>query len=247
MCGASGLGALPVARLCAELSLSFHDLRVLKAAFTHSSYKNEHRARALEDNERLEFLGDAVLELCVSQYLFRQFPDCPEGELTRMRAGIVCEASLVSFARQLHFPAYLRLGRGEELSGGRERASLLADAFEAFIGALYIDSGIAAVEVFLQKYFYPGLEDLENFVQKDYKTLLQERVQSLNVGEVLYQTVDEHGPAHDRRFSVRVTVGGETRGAGLGRSKKEAEQRAAAEALSWLASLPASEGGYPCS
>ena len=237
---------MPVERLCADLQVTFHDTRLLQAAFTHSSFRNEHRGEGVDDNERLEFLGDAVLELCVSRYLFRTFPDCPEGDLTRMRAGVVCEPSLVSFARRLGFPGYLRLGRGEELSGGRARASLLADVFEAFVGALFLDQGLAAVEEFLERHFYPALRELDGIAQKDYKTMLQERVQSLDIGDVSYQTVEEKGPAHARHFAVRVAIGGHVRGEGAGRSKKEAEQQAAAGALAWLAERGAPGGDTTC-
>ena len=240
------MGAAPIARLCTELGLAFRDMRLLQAAFTHSSYKNEHRGDHREDNERLEFLGDAVLELCVSQQLYRMYPSWPEGELTRRRAAIVCEASLMTFAKQLGFPLYLRLGKGEELSGGRDRASLLADVFEAFIGALFVDQGLVAVERFLTSHFYSQLGDLEFTPYTDYKTMLQERIQAMDVGDVTYETVEECGPAHARSFGVRVRIGGRIAGEGRGRSKKEAEQRAAEMALEEWTRLPTG-GEEPCS
>ena len=240
------MGAAPIARLCAELGLVFHDMRLLQAAFTHSSYKNEHRGEHREDNERLEFLGDAVLELCVSRQLYTLYPSWPEGELTRRRATIVCEASLRTFAKQLRFDLYMRLGKGEELSGGRERASLLADVFEAFIGALFVDQGLTVVERFLSSHFYPRLGDLDFTPYTDYKTMLQERTQAIDVGEVIYETVEECGPAHARSFGVRVHIGGRIAGEGRGRSKKEAEQRAAQKALEGLSDALCG-GEAPCS
>lgn len=224
----------PIQRLCAKLGVEFADRGLLEAAFTHSSYKNEHRGEAMEDNERLEFLGDAVLELCVSQFLYQEFPRAAEGELTRRRAAIVCEAALVLFARELYFPDCLRLGKGEELSGGRERPSLLADAFEAFVGALFLDRGFAAVDAFLREHLYDRMRELDGAGDKDYKTALQEIVQRDAVGEINYETLQERGPAHDREFVASVSIGGRTFGEGAGRSKKEAEQRAAARALAKL-------------
>lgn len=152
------MNSLPLSQLCTKLEVSFSELSLLKAAFTHSSFRNEHKRDQIQDNERLEFLGDAVLELCVSRYLYRELPEAPEGELTRMRSAIVCEPSLVAAAKNLDFPRYLRLGKGEELSGGRERPSLLADVFEAFIGALFLDRGLDAVEDFMTRHFYPRIE-----------------------------------------------------------------------------------------
>lgn len=218
-------------KLCRELDLPFSDVHLLRAAFTHSSYKNEHRQKAEQDNERLEFLGDAVLGLLVGRYLFDAYPLALEGDLSRMRAAIVCESSLVAFARELRFQNYLRLGRGEEQSGGRDRSSLLADVCEAFIGALFIDQGLDAADAFLRKRFYPRILDSEALWRRDYKTVLQERVQRRGLGELAYHTVEERGPAHEREFVVRVTVGGEVCGQGVGRSKKEAEQQAAEQAL----------------
>ncbi len=226
------MGARPVEHLCEALKIEFSSMSLLQAAFTHSSYRNEHRHESQQDNERLEFLGDAVLELLVSQYLYAHYPRALEGELTRMRSALVCEPSLVAFAKALEFPLYLRLGKGEELSGGRERASLLADVFEAFMGALYLDQGLSAVDAFLERYFYPHVANGDSSSRKDYKTILQEWVQRESKGDLLYETIAESGPAHDREFVVQVSVGGTAFGRGTGRSKKEAEQQAAANALS---------------
>ncbi|MCI0184146.1 ribonuclease III [Sulfoacidibacillus ferrooxidans] len=225
------MNSLPLSQLCSKLEVTFSDLTLLKAAFTHSSFRNEHKREHMKDNERLEFLGDAVLELCVSQYLFQALPDAPEGELTRMRSTIVCESSLVAAARNLDFPRYLRLGKGEELSGGRERPSLVADVFEAFIGALFLDQGLHVVEQFMTRHFYPRIEIVGERLHRDYKTMLQEYVQKQNLGVLMYDIIAERGPAHDREFVAQVMVGGTLWGEGVGHSKKEAEQNAARKAL----------------
>lgn len=216
--------------LCQNLQIDFSDRNLLKAAFTHSSYKNEHRNDATPDNERLEFLGDAVLSLCVSKYLYTHYPHAPEGEMTRMRAAVVCEPALAELAKKLGFSQYLRLGKGEEQTGGRERASLLADAFEAFVGGLFLDQGLQGAERFLAEHLFPEFDRMEGS-RKDFKTVLQEYVQHRNLGDLLYDTIEEKGPAHERQFRVRVQIAGESVAEGVGRSKKEAEQQAAQAAL----------------
>lgn len=227
--------------LLEKLGIQFQSHALLKQAFTHASYRNEHRRPQIKDNERLEFLGDAVLELIVSEYLYRTKTDLPEGELTRLRASIVCEASLVQFARRLEFNQFIRLGRGEERSGGRNRPALLADVFEAFIGALYLDQGFEAVRSFMDVHFFPYLADYAHAL--DFKTSLQEYVQQ-NVGKELhYKILEERGPAHAREFVVQVWIGSELMGQGIGRSKKEAEQHAASEALNQLGRLAGGMGG----
>lgn len=213
------------------LGVRFRTVSLLHQAFTHASYRNEHRRATVQDNERLEFLGDAVLEIVVSEHLYRTRPDLPEGELTRLRAAIVCEPSLVRLAKKLQFDRYVRLGRGEERSGGRARPALLADVFEAFMGALYLDQGLDAVKAFAERYIFP---DVLQDTPRDYKTTLQEWVQQHVGRELHYEVVAERGPAHAREFQVRVTIGQQVWGEGIGRSKKEAEQRAAAEALARL-------------
>jgi ribonuclease-3 len=213
------------------LGVRFRTESLLHQAFTHASYRNEHRRSAVEDNERLEFLGDAVLEIVVSEHLYRTRPDLPEGELTRLRAAIVCEPSLVRLAKKLHFDRYVRLGRGEERSGGRSRPALLADVFEAFIGALYLDQGLDAVKAFAERHVFP---DVLQETPRDYKTTLQEWVQQHVGRDLHYEVVAERGPAHAKEFEVRVLIGDEVLGEGTGRSKKEAEQRAAAQALAKL-------------
>ncbi len=235
--GVSGLGTKSLRQWTAELQVQFRDIALLEAAFTHSSFKNEHRQANLTDNERLEFLGDAVLELCVSQYLYRQYPHAVEGDMTRMRAAIVCEPSLAAFAQDLRFPPHLRLGKGEEISGGRGRPSLLADTVEAFLGALFLDQGLPEVDHFLARHFYvriPRSGFADDSWRKDFKTLLQDLVQKESLGDLAYATVSESGPAHERRFVVQVKVAGKVFGEGVGRSKKEAEQCAAESALATI-------------
>lgn len=218
--------------LQSQLSIQFHHLGLLKQAFTHASYRNEHRKLMIQDNERLEFLGDAVLEVVISEHLYKTRPDLLEGELTRMRAAIVCEPSLVIFAKRLNFDKYIRLGRGEERSGGRHRSALLADVFEAFIGALYLDQGLDAVQSFVEVHVIPYLA--ESIVQSDFKTALQEWVQQ-HLGQSLkYQILEERGPAHAREFVVQVLISEKVLGQGIGKSKKEAEQKAAQTALQIL-------------
>ncbi|MBD2846118.1 ribonuclease III [Paenibacillus sp. IB182496] len=212
------------------LDLRFAQGALLRQAFTHTSYVNEHRHGAIADNERLEFLGDAVLQLLVSDYLYDTYPTRPEGELTRMRASIVCEPSLARFAELLDFGSYVLLGRGEEQLGGRQRPSLLADLFESFIGALYLDQGLERVRHFLQERVFPHIDGDEPMLVKDFKSKLQERAQHGGLGPVEYRVIEERGPAHDREFVVEVCLNEQVWGRGSGRTKKEAEQQAASEA-----------------
>ncbi|MEF3303001.1 ribonuclease III [Paenibacillus sp. GYB003] len=221
-------------RLQAELDIAFRDPRLLKQAFTHSSYVNEQRSADMQDNERLEFLGDAVLQLTVSDYLFRTYPERPEGELTKHRASIVCEPSLVQFAERLDFGSYVFLGKGEELTGGRTRPALLADVFESFVGALYLDQGLEAVKSFLAANMFPYLAKDALLQAGDFKTKLQEHTQQRGMGAVEYRIVEERGPAHDREFVSEVWIGAKLFGTGTGRSKKDAEQQAASQALAQL-------------
>nr|WP_229745359.1 ribonuclease III [Pullulanibacillus pueri] len=214
--------------------LSFNNEELLKQAFTHSSYVNEHRKSVREDNERLEFLGDAVLELLISSYLFKTYPSMKEGDLTKLRAAIVCEASLVSFAHQMGFAEMIFLGRGEEATGGRNRPALLEDVFESFIGALYLDQGLSVVEGFLRKLVYPKIAEGAFSHVMDFKSQLQEVVQRWGMGVLSYVVVSEQGPAHHREFVSTVTLNGESIGSGRGRTKKESEQRAAQEGLMGL-------------
>ncbi|THF81325.1 ribonuclease III [Cohnella fermenti] len=230
----------PMRRLQDRINLRFRDVSLLRQAFTHTSYVNEQRGARAQHNERLEFLGDAVLQLTVSETLYRMYPDRPEGELTRLRASIVCEPSLVRFAEALDFGQVVLLGKGEEQTGGRTRPSLLADAFEAFVGALYLDQGLDVVRGFLDEHLFAHLPKTSRLPLKDHKTELQEKVQQWSLGPLEYRTIEERGPAHDREFVVIVQVGERRLGEGVGRSKKEAEQRAASRAL---AHLQEGEGG----
>ena len=218
------------------LGYKFNDITLLETALTHSSYSNEARGRGVnvECNERLEFLGDSVLSVISSEYLFFTFSDCPEGELTRMRAEIVCEKALSVFAKKIGLGEFLNLGHGEELSGGRERASLLADAFEAVLAAIFIDSGKNKEQV--AKFLLPLLSEELSLLEisgavKDFKSLLQQFVQQAG-GEVLeYFVIKESGPDHDKCFTVEARLNSNVIGTGEGKSKRSAEQMAAKQAL----------------
>jgi ribonuclease-3 len=222
-----------------RLGISFRDPLVLRNAFTHSSFVNENRIPGNRDNERLEFLGDAVLELTVSEYLYYMYPERTEGELTKLRASIVCEPSLVSFAEALDFGSFVLLGKGEELTGGRTRPALLADVFESFIGALYLDQGLAAVKSFLDEHLFPRIAGDGKPQIIDYKTQLQEYIQQRGLGMLEYRIVEERGPAHEKEFVAEVRMDERLLGQGVGRSKKEAEQQAAAQGLVQLDVSPA--------
>ncbi|KIY21652.1 MULTISPECIES: ribonuclease III [Mesobacillus] len=219
-----------------RIGIHFDSEKLLKQAFTHSSYVNEHRRKPHEDNERLEFLGDAVLELTVSQFLFKKYPMMSEGELTKLRAAVVCEPSLVDFANELDFGGLVLLGKGEEMTGGRTRPALLADVFEAFIGAMYLDKGIDTVTTFLEGIVFPKINAGAFSHVMDFKSQLQELVQRDATGSLDYKIMKEIGPAHSREFESRVYLNGKELGAGTGRSKKEAEQHAAQMALEKLKS-----------
>ncbi|WP_210469432.1 ribonuclease III [Sporosarcina sp. 6E9] len=219
-----------------RLSITFENPSLLYNAFTHSSYVNEHRRKNFMDNERLEFLGDAVLELGVSQYLYSTEPGMSEGELTKLRAAIVCEPALVKFANELEFGQYVLLGKGEEQTGGRMRPALLADVFEAFIGALYIDQGMDAVTKFLETVVIPQISDGAFSHVMDYKSRLQEIIQQSNNGQLQYEVIEEKGPAHAKTFITVVRLSDTELGTGNGRSKKEAEQEAARHAIGKLKS-----------
>jgi ribonuclease III len=213
----------------------FYDKLLFQQAFTHTSYAHERKHNGAHmNNERLEFLGDAVLELVVSEYLFHRYPEMSEGELTRTRARVVCEPSLAFFANELKFGYYVRLGKGEEMTGGRIRPALLADLFEAFIGALYLDQGLDIVKRFLDVVVFPKVSEEWLAQITDSKSQLQEMVQKVRLGPLEYRIVDMQGPAHDRQFVAEVYLQDKRLGRGLGRSKKVAEQQAAAQALkSW--------------
>jgi ribonuclease-3 len=208
----------------------FHDVNLLEQAFTHSSYVNEHRNMNISD-ERLEFLGDAVLEIQVSDYLYHHYPNLPEGRLTRLRSAIVREESLSKFAKECHFDHYIMLGKGEENSGGRDRAALLCDLFEAFLGALYLDQGYDVALRFIQTVVFPKIEAGVFTREMDHKTRLQEVLQKSGDVTIDYRLVNEEGPAHERIFTIDVYADDRLIGSGQGKSKKLAEQDAAEKAL----------------
>lgn len=211
------------------IGYKFRNPVFLEVALTHSSYANEVKHQ-LKYNERQEFLGDAVLSIIVSDYLFNNYT-VPEGELTKLRAAIVCEKSLDVMANKIHLGEYLRLGRGEEMTGGRTRPSIIADAFEALIAAIYLDSGIESARAFVLPFVTEMLEHEDSLSFKDYKTILQEIIQQNPEEKLVYKLVGEKGPDHDKRFVVDVMLNSNVIGKGEGRSKKNAEQMAAKEAL----------------
>lgn len=215
-----------------RLGYQFTDRSLLENALTHSSYANEHRDAGMSSNERLEFLGDSVLGMVVADHLYREHPRMPEGELTRTRAALVCEGSLVEVARALELGRYLRLGKGEDAGGGRERPSILADATEAVLAAIYLDGGIAQARRVIRTLILGNEEEMS--ASRDYKTALQELVQRESGQKLAYRLVAEEGPDHAKRFSVEVELNGKTVGAGEGRTKKAAEQNAAKAAIAAL-------------
>ena len=218
--------------LSRQLGITFKDNAILQKAITHTSYANERKNENLPHNERLEFLGDAVLDLVVSEYLFRQFTNLPEGDLTKARASVVCEQTLAKSARKIGLGEYLLLGKGEAASGGRERISIMADAFEALIGAIYLDSGFNSAKEFVLKHLAEDFEAIQRGeYTKDFKTLLQEIAQRAGNSKVSYEVVAESGPDHCKVFEVVVNINNEKLGSGSGKSKKEAEQNAARQAL----------------
>ena len=207
----------------------FRDEDLLKQALTHSSFTNEQKINKAKNYERLEFLGDAVLELVSSEFLFREHPEVPEGELTKQRASMVCEPSLAFCARDLELGEYIRLGKGEESTGGRNRDSITSDAMEALIGAIYLDGGIKPAKEFIDRFILSDLEDKQLFY--DSKSNLQELVQGKLKQELVYDLLEESGPEHNKSFRVSVHMGEEILGEGQGRTKKAAEQQAAYKAL----------------
>ncbi|MGN1138280.1 MAG: ribonuclease III [Ruminococcus sp.] len=213
------------------IGYQFKNKSLLKEALTHSSYANEHRDKGTKCNERLEFLGDAVLSIVVAEYIFANCPDLPEGELTKLRSSLVCEKALFKFGKQINLGEYLLLSRGEKNGGGYNRPSIVSDAFEAVIAAIYLDGGIEPAKKHILSFVIPEIKSQSKKPVKDYKTTLQEIVQQ-NPGEVLeYHMVSESGPDHDKHFVFEVHLNSNVIGKGGGRSKKEAEQNAAREAL----------------
>ena len=228
-CSAARKGELLA--LAQRLGVTFHDIGLLHTALVHTSYANEAQGRVAH-NERLEFLGDAVLELASSTYLYTHFPRLPEGELTKTRASIVCSAALAKIAARLGLGEYLLLGHGEEMSGGRARTTNLEDAFEAVLGAIYLDQGWEAARDYALRQLAPEFDQVrhgENL--QDYKTLLQELVQKTPGSTIAYELLEPPGPDHAKHYRYAVVINGKTCGEGEGSSKKEAEQQAARMAL----------------
>jgi len=217
----------------AAIGYRFRDITLLQNALTHSSYANERWHDSLKSNERLEFLGDSVLGMMVAEHLFRSFPDRPEGELTRMRADMVCEQALAEIAGKLSLGDHLMLGNGEEQGGGRTRASILADAVESVIAACFLDGGIQAAKAFIEKFVLCNVP-VSRLHNADYKTALQELVQQKKNQILSYTLTGESGPDHDKRFTVAVSLNGTVVGEGIGSSKKRAEQDAARKAIEAL-------------
>jgi ribonuclease-3 len=211
------------------IGYSFQDKDMLLLALTHSSYANEHKKNKKGNNERLEFLGDAVLELTISDYLYHQYPDQDEGKLTKLRSSLVCEYTLSICARDISLGKYLLLSKGEDTTGGRERDSILSDAFEAVIGAIYLDGGLEKAIAFIQENLLKDVEDKQLFY--DAKTILQELVQSEGLGKLSYALIAETGPDHNKNFTVRVQIGDKGYATGQGKSKKSAEQIAAYQTI----------------
>lgn len=202
---------------------------LLRQALTHSSYANEKRMKKHSDNERLEFLGDAVLEIVSSEYLYKNYPKMPEGDLTKFRASIVCEPTLALCTREMELGKYLYLGKGENLTGGRNRKSILSDALESVIGAIYLDGGFEEAKSFVHKFILTDIENKKLFY--DSKTILQEIVQGNYTESLNYILLSEEGPDHDKRFTVDARIGEKVIGHGTGHTKKAAEQEAAYQAL----------------
>ncbi len=212
-----------------SINYTFNDKKLLKQALIHSSFSNERKINKLANNERLEFLGDAVLEVVTSEYIYFQHKDMSEGDLTKLRASIVCEPTLSLCAKEIHLGKYIALGKGEELTGGRNRDSILSDALEAVIGAIYLDGGFANAKEFISRFILSDIDNKKLFF--DSKTILQEIIQSKYKEPLSYVLLSEEGPDHDKKFTVEVNVADKKLAIGVGRTKKAAEQSAAYEAI----------------
>ncbi len=212
-----------------KIGYQFNHEGLLRQALTHSSYANEHKMKKNYNNERLEFLGDAVLEIISSEFLYNSHPDWPEGQLTRVRASIVCEQTLAFCTRELDLGDYLFLGKGEEQTGGRKRKSVLSDALEAVLGAIYLDGGFEPARVFVHRFILNDVEHKQLFC--DSKTILQEIVQGAVMGELTYALVGESGPDHNKQYLVEARIAGVPKGRGEGSTKKAAEQEAAYQTI----------------
>ena len=216
-----------------KLNYTFNDKKLIILAMTHSSYANEHKMSKLQCNERLEFLGDAVLDLVISKYIYNHFSEMPEGELTKLRAGLVCEGMISKKATELGFGEHLLLGKGEEATGGRQRESVLADSFESVIGAIYLDGGMDNVENYIMSIMLSEIEVMKkSFRNIDCKTRLQEILQKFSKEPIHYIITGESGPDHNKVFEACVMHEDKVLGRGKGKSKKEAEQEAANDAIS---------------
>ncbi len=216
-----------------KIGYTFKGAQVLRLALTHSSYANEHKSQNSHCNERVEFLGDSVLGFICAELLYNKFSTRPEGELSKLRSSLVCESALATYAKKIELGNYLMLGHGEDLAGGRERASILSDAFEALIAAIYMDGGIESAKAFVIPFLTDAITDdeKEHTLSRDYKTALQEIAQK-NPGEIIsYTVVGESGPDHNKSFDVNVYLNSNLLASGSGHSKKEAEQDAARKAL----------------
>lgn len=211
------------------IEYQFQNPELLKQAFTHSSYANERKINRIQNYERLEFLGDAVLEMITSYTLLNKFPEKQEGELSKLRSSLVCEYCLAQCARDLHYPDYVLLSRGERLSGGANRDSLLCDLFESVLGAIYLDGGLEPATAYVEKFLLSDIDN--NHLFYDAKTNLQELVQKHELGEIDYILLDEQGPDHNKHFYVAVDIGKIRYGTGDGQSRKNAEQKAAYAAI----------------
>ena len=215
----------------AKLEYSFQNKALLLTALSHSSYANENKSAGLMSNERLEFLGDSVLGQVVSSHLYLSYPKMPEGQMTRLRAELVCEQSLFEVAKTLELGKFIKLGRGEEHTGGRTRESILADAVEAIIAALYLDGGLAVAKNIIDKYILANLKTMETHQISDYKTALQEQIQRKSGQTLVYELLSESGPDHQKSFTMQVCLNDKPIGIGRGHTKKEAEQYAAKNGL----------------
>ena len=212
-----------------KIGYRFSDFSYLEHAMRHSSYCNEQKMDRFMNNERLEFLGDAVLELVTSEFLYLNYPKMPEGEATRKRASMVCEQTLALCAKEIELGSYLYLGKGEDHTGGRERASVISDALEALIGAIYLDGGFTSAKEFVERFILNGIEEKQLFF--DSKTIFQEMMQSITTEPIHYKMVGEEGPDHCKTFTIELFVGEQSAGIGSGKSKKAAEQAAAYDAI----------------
>ena len=214
-----------------SLGYRFKEINYLKTGLTHSSYANENKKNNIKCNERQEFLGDAVLSIVVSDYIYKNCPDRPEGELTKLRASLVCEKSLAGYARSIHLGKFLLLSKGERRSNGQDRPSILADAFESVIAAIYLDGGMEEARKFVLRFVIPDIKSAKTIRFKDYKTSLQEIIQKNPEEKIEYVLVGEEGPDHNKSFTVAIKLNTISIAQGTGRSKKAAEQAAACEAL----------------